>query len=171
MTPTVHIITMPPEDTEEPEIEQYEVWVKYPVPLDDDLQRWIGSLCKGTDIPTPVVMAVIAVETGGTFDPEMVGDNGDSIGLMQINKQWHEEDMARLGVFDLTDPYQNVAVGIDILDRLSVGSDRSIEWVLMAYNGGASYADAMYENSEISRYAQKVISLSECYLESAMVMG
>lgn len=169
MTPPVHVITMPPEETEDPETEIVP-WVKYPVPLDDDLQRWIGALCKGTDIPTPVVMAVIAVETGGTFDPEMVGDGGDSVGLMQINKQWHEDRMARLNVFDLTDPYQNVTVGIDILDCLSIESDKPIEWVLMAYNGGASYADSMYEKGEISLYAQRVITLSECYLESAQVM-
>ena len=169
ITEPVHIITMPPEETTEPN-KEVTAWVKYPVPLDDDLQRWIGALCKGTNIPAPVVMAVIAVETGGTFDPEMEGDGGDSIGLMQINKQWHEEDMERLGVFDLTDPYQNVAVGIDILDRLSVESDSPIEWVLMAYNGGEDYANGQWAAGEITRYAQRVIALSECYLESAVVM-
>lgn len=167
MTPPVHIITTEPEPT--PEVTQL-VWVKYPVPLENDLQRWIGALCKGTDIPTPIVMAMIAVETGGTFDAGLVGDNGNSFGLMQIYKSHHEERMERLGVTDLTDPYQNVTVGIDLLDELSTSYDAPIEWVLMAYNGGPQYADRLLESGEVSEYAQKVITLSECYLESAMVM-
>lgn len=167
MTPPVHIFTTAPEPT--PEATPL-VWVKYPVPLDDDLQRWIEALCKTTDIPAPIVFAMIAVETCGTFDPALIGDNGESYGLMQIYKSQHEERIERLGVTNLLDPYQNTTVGIDLLDELSTSYDAPIEWVLMAYNGGPQYADRLWEAGEVSEYAQKVVTLSEYYLESAMVM-
>lgn len=150
------------------------LWVRYPVPLDDELQRHICEKCRGTDIPAAVVMGMIAVETGGTFDASLVGDGGNSIGLMQIFEGYHTDRMRRLGVFDLEDPFQNVDVGIDVLEELSdyEGRDRPIEWVLMAYNGGPGYADEHWDAGEVSIYAQRVISLSEEYLEAGQaVMG
>jgi len=158
MTAPVHIITMVPEPTTEPEP------ARYPVPLDDNLQDWIITQC-GDDIDPALVLAVIAVETAGTWNPEAVGDNGNSIGLMQIYKRYHEARIEKLGVFDLTDPYQNTAVGIDILKELSAGG-KDEAWLLMAYNGGAAYADGRWEMADISRYAKKVMMLEEIYHDS-----
>lgn len=45
-----------------------EQWVRYHVPLDDDLQRYIEKLCKEKEVPSSVVIAVISVETDGEFD-------------------------------------------------------------------------------------------------------
>ena len=76
-TVPMHVITMAPEETPEPGP------VRYPVPLDDDLQAWIVCQCDG-QIDPALVMAVIAVETAGTFDANAVGDGGHSIGLAAV---------------------------------------------------------------------------------------
>ena len=45
-----------------------EQWVRYSVPLDDDLQKYIEKLCREKEVPSPVVIAIVGVETEGTFD-------------------------------------------------------------------------------------------------------
>lgn len=158
-TPPVHVI---PLETEEPD-----VWVRYPVPLDDELQRSIEDIC-GTDIAPNVVMAVIMAESGG--EAWAISDDGMDFGLMQIRETYHRERMERLGVTQLLDPVENVTVGVDILKELQ-GYGKPLEWTLMAYNGGIAYANQMMATGSISGYAAKVIILSESYLEGAQVMS
>lgn len=163
LTGPVHVITIPPEPTPEDD----EMWVRYPVPLDDELQRHIERLCEGSDISPAVVLAIIAVES--EFDPEKVGDDGNSFGLMQIYKAYHEGRMEELGVTDLLDPYQNITVGIDILKEYQAHYRLPLEWVLMAYNGGPEYAKSLYFAGTISNYAERVLALAEIYDEESMV--
>ena len=56
---------MTPTYTPVPEPEE---WVRYKVPLDDDIQRYIEKLCREKEVPSPVVIAIVGVETEGTFD-------------------------------------------------------------------------------------------------------
>lgn len=129
----------------------------YDVPLDVDLQEHIFALCEIYDIDPAVVISVIARES--SFRPGVMGDGGESYGLMQIKKKWHKARMERLGVTDLLDPYQNVTVGIDLLAELLRYKD-NLEWALMCYNGGYSYADKRIKSGNISDYAKGVISMS-----------
>lgn len=62
------------------------------------------------------MVALIEKESGYKFDK--VGDDGHSIGYMQIYEECHRDRMERLNVTDLTNPYQNVLVGIDYLSEL-----------------------------------------------------
>ena len=125
----------------------------YDVPLANEVQLYITTLCEDYHIDPALVIAMISVESD--YDAEAVGDGGDSIGLMQIQEKWHAERMARLGVTDLSNPYQNVTVGIDYLaEKLSKG--KGLEWALMAYNGGDKYADEMVAAGKVSNYANKV---------------
>jgi hypothetical protein len=129
--------------------------VKYfDVPLSEELQDHIFAVCEEYRIEPSIVIAMIERESG--FRDWVVGDGGKSFGLMQIQERWHLERMERLGVTDLLDPYQNVLVGIDILAEL-FGRYDDIEWVLMAYNGGASYANNLAERGVVSAYATGVI--------------
>lgn len=130
----------------------------FDVPLDRDLQDHIFKLCEEADIDPAIVIAMIEKESGYTAD--ILGDNGNSYGLMQIQPRWHYDRMERLECYDLLDPYQNVTVGIDFLAELK-RSDKSIEWVLMAYNGGPAYANRKISNGEISDYARLVLECSE----------
>ena len=135
--------------------EHAEAMMFYPVPLDHDIQAFIIRSCERLNMEPAVIVAMIDQESG--FNDDCIGDNGDSVGLMQIQKQWHQERMDKLGVTNLMEPLQNVKVGMDYLAEL-LDQGNGLEWALMAYNAGASgatkgfgseYAAAVLENSEI----------------------
>ena len=138
----------------EPEIYHRKAQTFYPVPLDHDLQAHIIHTCEDYGVDPVVVIAMIATESD--FDPETIGDGGDSYGLMQVQPKWHSERMERLGVTDLLNPYQNVTVGIDYLSEM-VGRGNGIEWSLAAYNAGATGAN----NGVGFGYAKEVLDMSE----------
>lgn len=129
----------------------------FDVPLDEDLQTYIFELSEDIGIDPAIVIAIIEKESN--YDASAVGDHGRSLGLMQIQFRWHTARMAELGCDDLLDARQNVCVGIDILaDLLEEGE--SIEWVLMAYNGGHAYADRLASEGRVSEYANKIIEIA-----------
>lgn len=132
----------------------------YDIPLSYELQDHIFNLCEDKDLDPAIIFGMIEKESH--FNADAVGDNGRSIGLMQIQDRWHHERMARLGVYDLKDPFQNVAVGIDILSQL-LDRGKSIEWALMAYNGGAGYANRKLAKGEVSSYVEKVLENAAKY--------
>ena len=134
-----------------------ESWVKYPVPLDDDLQKYICKKCAEYQVSPALVMAVIGTESG--YKADAIGDHGAAYGLMQIQRKWHEARMERLGVMNLLNPYENVTVGIDLLSEL-LDRGNGVEWALSYYsgNGGAE-----------CEYSEKVMRLAECIMEGVMV--
>lgn len=129
----------------------------YDVPLSHELQDYIFKLCGERDIDPALVIAVIERES--KYNSSTIGDHGNSLGLMQIQPKWHSERMARLNCTNLLNPFENVCVGIDILDGL-LDSGNSIEWALMAYNGGAGYAYNKVSRGEVSEYATTVLNIS-----------
>lgn len=146
------VVAEPMSSVATPEVLEY-----YDVPLEDSLQNFIFGRCERYGIDPAIVFAMIDVES--KFDRDAIGDRGASYGLMQIQPKWHAERMARLGCDDLLDPYQNVEVGIDILAEL-VAMDRGLEWALMAYNGGYSYANAFVSKGELSDYSREVMAVA-----------
>ena len=130
----------------------------FDVPLEEYLQTYIFELSEEIGIDPAIVIAIIEKESN--YDASAVGDHGRSLGLMQIQFRWHTARMAELGCDNLLDARQNVCVGIDILaDLLEEGE--SIEWVLMAYNGGHAYADRLAKDGEVSEYAAEVLKMAE----------
>lgn len=111
------------------------------VPLDAETQAAILELCGGDRDTFCAIMAIAWVES--RFDTDAVGDNGVSIGMMQVNTRWHTGRMEALGVTDLTDPVQCAAVALDYLRELSEGY--GFGWITdhdlyMAYNMGPGNA-------------------------------
>ena len=147
-TPSEPIETTPPSEPTEPEI------LYFDVPLSKDLQDYIFELCETNSIDPALVVAMIRAES--TYNPNTIGDGGDSLGLMQIQPKWHQWRMDKLNCPDLMDPYQNVTVAIDILTGY-YETGKSEEWILMAYNGGATYANRKASNGEVSDYAIRVL--------------
>lgn len=135
----------------EPEQEQVREKQYFDVPLDHDLQDYIETLCEVHHIDPAIVVAMIGRESN--YQADVVGDGGDSFGLMQVQPKWHQERMDMLGCTDLLDPYQNVLVGVDYLAEL-IERDKGIEWALAAYNAGASGANKGYG----STYASNVLA-------------
>lgn len=113
-----------------------------------------------------LVMAIADHESG--FDPQTVGDNGGSIGIMQINVKWHTGRMEALGVTDLTDPVQCAIVGIDYLRELEsrYGFEPESETLLMAYNMGPGGARAAIQEGRTSTdYSREIMTVYRGYLE------
>lgn len=130
----------------------------YDVPLEEDLQIYIKKLCDDYGVDMPLILAVIGQESN--FKADLIGDGGDSIGLMQIQPKWHAEKMDELGVTDLKNPYQNATVGIDLLAEL-MGRGKGTEWAVTAYNAGEAKADFNREMGIIGEYTEGVLMLRE----------
>ena len=131
------------------------------VPLESETQWAIFEQCgQDTDLFC-AVMAIATVESG--FDPQMVGDGGDSIGMMQINTRWHTGRMEALDVTDLTDPVQCAAVAIDYLieleGELSAGPEDHKLYI--GYNAGPSKA----KRTSSTNYSREVMTVYQGYLE------
>ena len=127
--------------------------VRDDIPLDAETQRLLWQACEETGVVYELALAVIWQETNFR---NITGDDGKSIGLMQIQPRWHDERMKKYGVTNLNDPYGNFLVGCDYLAELA-NKDRGIEWMLHAYNGGMSYANKMAKAGEVSKYAANVL--------------
>ena len=132
--------------------------VRYDIPLDDELQDYIIETSEERGVDPAIIIAMIKRES--QFDIDIVGDKGKAFGLMQIHPRWHSDRMEKLGVTDLLDPYQNVTVGIDIMAELLDGGE-SVEWALMAYNGGYAHANRHIEAGTLSEYATDVLEFAE----------
>ena len=142
----------------------------YDVPLDSDLQFHIIDLCDSYHIDPAIIMAMIERES--QFKAGVVGDGGESFGLMQVKPKYHRERMEKLGVTDLLDPYQNVMVGIDYLAELLLRYE-DIEVSLMAYNAGPGGANehwwqyGIYSNA----YSRGVLERSRTFREGMVEHG
>ena len=138
-------------------------WVKYPVPLSDDLQKYAEEQCREYEIPASVVFAVMEAETGGTFDPELKGDMYDgqyrSFGLMQVMASEHTDRCLRLNAYNLLDPRQNIRVGVDFLAEL-----------IAYYDGDYRAALSFYNSDSTGQYAEMVLSRAEVLAESAQTV-
>lgn len=163
-TPEVYEALHPVEVQEETQSQEAELVAVteqaplYDVPLSDDLQLYISRLCDQYGVDMSLVLAIIGQESN--YNAGALGDGGNSIGLMQIQPQHHQQRMDRLGVTDLTEPYQNVTVGIDLLAEL-MSENKGTEWVVTAYNAGAEIADYNKAIGIRSEYAESVMMLRE----------
>lgn len=119
-----------------------------------DWKQYIEELCEQRHICPELVETIIERESG--WDPEAV--NGDCIGLMQISQisQWPR--MQKLGVVDLKNPYENILVGVDLLEELFQRYEDPAA-VLMYYNAGYSDKSGLeaYLWDEMSDYALQVL--------------
>lgn len=140
------------------------------IPLPNELQTYINEVCKRYEIPPEIVFSIIEKESD--CDYLTVGDNGDSEGLMQVQRQYHEERMQRLCSMDLLNPYQNVLVGVDYLAELLTYYDGNLEKALTAYNAGptGAYEDYFSYGIEASEYAEEVIENSKIIDEGAVLV-
>lgn len=132
--------------------------VIFDVPLSADLQRHITETCDQYAIDPRLVIAVIERESN--YNPNAIGDNGTSFGLMQVRQMFHEDRMERLGCTNLLDPYQNITVGVDILREKLTWYD-TIEEALTAYNAGDTGAYDLYFSKGIkaNQYALDVMEI------------
>ncbi len=146
---TTDIVETETDIIEEPPIVEESTAPRYNVNLPVDVQDCIITECEKHGIDPDIVIAQIKKESN--FNPNAIGDGGNSLGLMQIQPRWHSKRMERLGCTDLFNPIQNVKVGIDYLaEKYKEYGD--IGLALTAYNAGSvrnglnGYAVAIMES-------------------------
>lgn len=109
------------------------------IPLDYDTQDLLHTAAEEFGVPYELALAVVAVESGYQ---NIVGDDGQSVGYMQVQARWHRARMEALGVTDLTDPYSNFRVGCnflaELLDRLP--TEDALTWYNAGRTGPSGYA-------------------------------
>lgn len=113
-----------------------------PVPVSRlETNNHIDKMAKRYGLDSRIIKALIEEESGWVASAE--GDNGQSVGLMQIQERWHKDRMKRLGANDLYDPEQNITVGCDILSELlnKYGNYRD---ALSVYNSGNIHDGKQY---------------------------
>lgn len=156
-----HTETTNEQTTEQPTTEQLTTEKTYnflDIPLSKDLQIWLFEYCEEKQINPYLICAMCERES--QYNTNAIGDNGNSIGLLQIQPRWHSERMNKLNCHNLLDEKQNLIVGIDILlDLFSI--NENVEWVLMAYNGGSDYANQKYYNGIITEYTNYIMTRME----------
>lgn len=136
------------------------------IPLEAETQWAIFEGCEYDPGLFCFVIAIAEHESG--FDPQTVGDGGNSLGIMQINTRWHTGRMEAIGVTDLTDPVQCAAVALDYLRELvsRYGFEPESEALLMAYNMGPGGArKALNAGQTSTDYSREVMTVYQEYLE------
>ena len=100
------------------------------------------------------------IEKESNWDPTAV--NGDCVGLMQVDQIIHWRRAQELNCLDLMDPYDNIRVGVSILEDLIEKYGEAAP-ALMIYNAGYSdkFGIRAYENGVISSYANEILERSE----------
>ena len=123
----------------------------YDVPLEVSLQEHIIKKAEEYGIDPSIVIAMAYRES--TFNPDCIGDNGNSYGLLQVQPRWHHDRMTRLDCTNLLDPFQNVTVAIDYLAEL-IDRYGDMGKALTAYNRG-------HYDGTITDYAKIIMAYAE----------
>ena len=63
------------------------------IPLSYENQDFLHTACQESGVPYALALAVIQKETGFR---NVVGDDGASVGFMQVQEKWHWDRMERL---------------------------------------------------------------------------
>lgn len=120
------------------------------------IQVYTYIVCEQNGVDYEMVFALIEQESRCRWDAE--GDNGTSIGLMQVSEKWHMQRMEELGAYDLTNPYQNVLVGVNYLSEIQndlrgTVSDEDLPYYTLAvYNYGKQGAKANLWDQGVVKY-------------------
>lgn len=102
------------------------------IPLSYELQAMLYGACQEFEIDFDMALAVIEQETNFR---NVTGDDGASVGYMQVQDRWWSGLMEEIGARDLTEPEDNFRTGCAILRQL-LDKHGNIEDALSAYNTG-----------------------------------
>ena len=108
----------------------------------------IDDIAVRSGVDPNIVKAIIMEESGG--NPNAIGDNGESIGLMQIQPKHHKKRMEELGIVSLFDPQENVILGCAILSDL-YDKYGNYEDALSVYNSGNTEDGKAYAERILNR--------------------
>lgn len=120
----------------------------YDIPLPEELQIYTIEVCDEYNINPLVIFAMMEVESIYTID--IIGDNGNAVGILQIQPRFHQGRADELNV-SIYDVEGNILVAVDLLaELLDKYGDYGL--AITAYNRGTA--------SEISEYGKKVLRIA-----------
>lgn len=138
---------------EEPttECEEVEKTVYYELPLSNDEQDIVNSVCEKFEIDNRLIYGMALTES--TCNPDLIGDSGESFGMLQIQPKWWSHYFDQYGCSDWLSIKDNVTVSCAIITEFSARFGGDIRSVLNAYNTGDGschngYADRVFEKME-----------------------
>lgn len=132
------------------------------IPMDDGLQEFIYCLSYGYNIDYAFVLALMDQES--SFNADCISETND-YGLFQINIVNHDSLKEKLGLDNLTDPYQNTRGGLFMLRKLFEKYENPND-VLMAYNMGERGASTLWEKGvHNTPYSESIMKKAKVYNE------
>lgn len=123
--------------------------------LSEECQAYCVEIGGEYGICPELLEAIMEAESSGNPRAE----NGNCKGLMQVNVNFHQDRMKRLGVYDIYDAKGNVRLAADYLLEL-FSRYEDLGTVLMAYNGSKD-AIKRGEAADYTEYATKIMRRSE----------
>ena len=105
----------------------------------------VSVACKRFDVDEAVIFSVINIESH--FNPKTISKKG-AVGLMQVLPSTAGEIASEIGLvgFDLTNPQDNILVGVYYIRQLS-NRFENLETALCAYNAGPANVNAWLKDS------------------------
>lgn len=128
----------------------------YDVPLDNDTQDYLFSVCESYGVEPALVLAMIDTESG--FNTNSISKTGD-FGLMQINKCNHARLKELLGITDFLNAKQNILCGVAMISANLAENNYDYVQALMCYNMGTNGAKMAWKRGITSTaYTDKVMA-------------
>ena len=130
---------------------------KRDIPLSDELQEYTYEIAQKYNVDYDLVLAIMQTESQFS---NVVSENGEDIGLCQINvinAEWLYKEYA---LYNLMDERQNIEACAVILSKLSDKFD-SENAVIMAYNLGEGKAKKYIKSGKTLEYSSKVLTAKE----------
>lgn len=127
-----------------------------------DIQSMIVRIAKEEGVDPALALSIAHIETGGSFNPNAVGDNGNSFGLFQIHKPSHPDYKGG------TDPEANARYGIRLFKRLLDTNNGSVNKAIWAYNAGQGNVNKGILPATTKSYLNMVAQLGPQYRQAGI---
>lgn len=125
-----------------------------------DMQSMIFGIAKEEGVDPALALSIAQIESG--FNPNAVGDNGNSFGLFQIHKPSHPDYKGG------TDPEANARYGIRLFKRLLDANNGSVNKAIWAYNAGQGNVNKGILPATTKNYINRVAQLAPQYRQSGI---
>lgn len=126
--------------------------------LPDLVQVYTYCLCRQSDVPYTLILAMIEVGSGYRWD--VVSSEG-AVGYLQIIPRYHSHRLpAGSGETVLINPYTNIRIGIEYLAEL-MGRFDNMNFILSAYQYGVSGAYRNAREDGGSAYSDRVQAIQD----------
>lgn len=125
----------------------------YDIPLDAEMQNSIRSIAEEYQISFELILAIIKTESN--FHADSIGDNGNAIGLMQIQPKWWSELAGQMGL-DIYNPIDNVRLGKHIFASHLEACGGDLNRALKKYNSGNPNCESDVYVNTVLRHLEEI---------------